>query len=115
MSPYIKPSFCIDIRAGSFISNTSYPILLIGNTVDPKTPWWAAKKMSKGFPGSVVLTKDSPGVFREWYLPEEGTVCPVLAPPLPPFNKTLTNGQGKKRELLVLEERVVVDAVVELL
>ncbi|KAK2460055.1 hypothetical protein APHAL10511_007932 [Amanita phalloides] len=46
---------------GPFVANTSHPMLLIGNTADPLTPLASAKKMSKGFPGSVVLTQDSAG------------------------------------------------------
>jgi len=79
---------------GSFKKNTSYPLLLIGNTADPVTPLWNAHKMSKGFNGSVVLTQNSPGhcsssatslcttkavraYFRDGTLPNEGTVCEV--------------------------------------
>ncbi|KAJ7667054.1 hypothetical protein B0H17DRAFT_1184269, partial [Mycena rosella] len=65
---------------GPFVANTSFPILLIGNTAgksgfissffhtlnqwlspDPVTPLWSAHKMSQGFNGSVVLTQDSAG------------------------------------------------------
>ncbi|KAF8990425.1 TAP-like protein-domain-containing protein [Cyathus striatus] len=79
---------------GPFVGNTSHPILLIGNTADPVTPLWAAKKMSRGFKSSIVLTQDSPGhcslaapsvctqkYIREYFvngtLPKEGTVCTV--------------------------------------
>ncbi|KAF8994597.1 TAP-like protein-domain-containing protein [Cyathus striatus] len=79
---------------GPFLGNTSHPVLLIGNTADPVTPLWAAKKMSRGFKDSVVLTQDSPGhcsiaapsvctqkYIREYFLngtlPKAGTVCPV--------------------------------------
>ncbi|KAJ6558045.1 TAP-like protein-domain-containing protein [Mycena capillaripes] len=85
---------------GPVTGNTSFPILLIGNTIDPMTPLSGAKKMSKAFPGSVVLTQDctghtsmaapSPctwGYVREYFyngtLPEKGTVCPVLGSPFP--------------------------------
>ncbi|KAK7032355.1 hypothetical protein VNI00_013103 [Paramarasmius palmivorus] len=47
---------------GPIAGNTSYPILLIGNTADPVTPLHAAHVVSKGFPGSVVLSQDSAGV-----------------------------------------------------
>ncbi|KAJ7589836.1 hypothetical protein C8J56DRAFT_1163632 [Mycena floridula] len=42
--------------------NTSFPLLLIGNSADPTTPFAGAVKTSKAFKGSVVLKQDSPGV-----------------------------------------------------
>ncbi|KAI3617990.1 alpha beta hydrolase fold family [Moniliophthora roreri] len=45
-------------------ANTSFPLLIIGNTADPITPLDAAKKNSAAFPGSVVLTQDAPGAGR---------------------------------------------------
>jgi hypothetical protein len=49
--------------AGSQIGgNTSFPILFIGNTADTVTPLAGAKKMSKLFPNSVVLTVNTRGV-----------------------------------------------------
>ncbi|KAF7433707.1 hypothetical protein PC9H_005670 [Pleurotus ostreatus] len=82
---------------GPFLGNTSHPILWIGNTADPVTPIAGARKMAKGFPGSVVLTQDSPGhcsiaapsvctigfvsaYFMNGTLPDEGVVCPVVQP-----------------------------------
>lgn len=82
--------------------NTSFPILLISNTADPVTPLAAAIKTSKAFPGSVVLTQDSPGhtsvaapssctvrYVSEYLvngtLPSKETVCPVDRGP---FNTT---------------------------
>ncbi|KAL5439198.1 hypothetical protein PMIN07_007240 [Paraphaeosphaeria minitans] len=40
---------------------TSFPLLFIGNTIDPITPIAGARKMSDLFPGSVLLTQDSIG------------------------------------------------------
>ncbi|KAF7791738.1 hypothetical protein EIP86_002762 [Pleurotus ostreatoroseus] len=79
---------------GPFVGNTSYPILLIGNTADPVTPVVNAHKMSKGYNNSVVLTQHSAGhcslsatsactaravraYFRDGKLPEPDTVCEV--------------------------------------
>lgn len=47
--------------AGPWTGNTSHPVLWIGNTADPVTPLVSAKKNAQGFPGSIVLTQDSPG------------------------------------------------------
>ncbi|KAF7360212.1 hypothetical protein MVEN_00750000 [Mycena venus] len=85
---------------GPVTGNTSFPILVIGNTADPITPLANAKKTSEAFPDSVLLTQDCPGhtslaapspctqgYIREYFfngtLPEEDTVCPVLGSPFP--------------------------------
>ncbi|KAK7042512.1 Abhydrolase-4 domain-containing protein [Favolaschia claudopus] len=69
----------------SFTANTSFPLLVIGNT---------AAKVSKAFPGSQLLTQDSPGhcsiaapstctmshvasYFINGTLPAPDTICPV--------------------------------------
>ncbi|KAJ7209101.1 TAP-like protein-domain-containing protein [Mycena rebaudengoi] len=93
------PDFPKDHFKGPFVANTSFPLLLVGNTADPVTPLNDAKRMSKGFAGSVVLTQDSAGVpllvsapsvctqkhvrqyFLKGALPEPGTVCPVNGTP----------------------------------
>ncbi|KAF8217164.1 TAP-like protein-domain-containing protein [Mycena galopus ATCC 62051] len=94
------PDFPKNHFQGPFVANTSFPLLLIGNTADPVTPLWAAKKMSQGFTGSVVLTQDSAGhcsisgvslcthkYIRQYFfdgtLPSPGTICPVDALPFP--------------------------------
>ncbi|KAJ7031110.1 TAP-like protein-domain-containing protein [Mycena alexandri] len=100
MSCLAWPDFPKTHFQGPFVANTSFPVLLIGNTADPVTPLWAAKKMSQGFAGSVVLTQDSPGhcslsgpsictqkhvrqYFLDGILPPPDTVCPVIASPFP--------------------------------
>ncbi|EIN12406.1 hypothetical protein PUNSTDRAFT_130657 [Punctularia strigosozonata HHB-11173 SS5] len=79
---------------GPFAGNTSFPILLIGNTADPVTPLWSAHKMAAGFSGAVVLTQNSAGhcslagaslcvakyvrdYFREGKLPPADAVCEI--------------------------------------
>ncbi|KAK1216244.1 hypothetical protein PQX77_021118 [Marasmius sp. AFHP31] len=75
-------------------ANTSFPLLIIGNTADTVTPLLAAKKNHAAFPSSGLLVQDSPGhtslaatsactfqvvaaYFANGTLPEEGTVCPI--------------------------------------
>ncbi|KAJ7755225.1 TAP-like protein-domain-containing protein [Mycena metata] len=100
MSCLAWPDFPKTHFQGPFVANTSFPLLLLGNTADPVTPLWTAKKMSQGFAGSVVLTQDSAGhcslsapsictqkyvhdYFVDGTLPPPGTVCPVIAGPFP--------------------------------
>ncbi|KZV89506.1 hypothetical protein EXIGLDRAFT_650153 [Exidia glandulosa HHB12029] len=105
---------------GPFVGNTSFPMLFIGNTADPVTPLWAAKKMSKGFKDAVVLTQNSPGhcstaatslctskyiraYFRNGTLPEPGTVCEDDDDIFPPDDKVdidLAALSAEDRELL---------------
>ncbi|KAF9529062.1 TAP-like protein-domain-containing protein [Crepidotus variabilis] len=98
------------IFRGPFTANTSHPVMLIGNKADPVTPLASAKKMSKGFHGSVVLTQDSGGhasiaapsictmkyiqdYFVKGTLPKEGTVCPTIRGPFDPIDAFKYDGQ----------------------
>lgn len=86
---------------GPWVANTSHPLLEIGNIADPVTPGRFAKKMAKGFPGSVALIQDSAGhcslaapskctagyvrkYFQTGELPPEDTLCEVDALPFGP-------------------------------
>lgn len=51
-----------DVPGDQIGGNTSFPMLIIGNTADPVTPLALAKKASTLFNNSVVLTVDTPGV-----------------------------------------------------
>ncbi|KAL4804715.1 TAP-like protein-domain-containing protein [Aspergillus unguis] len=79
--------------------NTSFPILLVNNILDPVTPLASAKKMNQAFPGSVLLQQDSEGhctlaapstcinqsirkYFQKGELPDPGTVCKADLKPL---------------------------------
>ncbi|KAH7103123.1 TAP-like protein-domain-containing protein [Auriculariales sp. MPI-PUGE-AT-0066] len=79
---------------GPWTGNTSHPLLVIGNTADPVTSLWAAKKMAKGYKDAVVLTQDSGGhsstaalskctwkYIRDYFLngtlPPPNTVCNI--------------------------------------
>ncbi|KAF9473631.1 hypothetical protein BDN70DRAFT_997551 [Pholiota conissans] len=89
------------------MGNTSFPLLIIGNTADPVTPIAGAIKTSGSFPGSVVLTQDSLGhtsfaapsnctlayvqqYFQNGKLPSPGVICPVTVPLFPgPVEETV--------------------------
>ncbi|KAF7331315.1 Cytochrome P450 [Mycena kentingensis (nom. inval.)] len=96
------PDFPKDSFQGPFAGNTSFPLLVIGNTADPVTPLESARNMSAAFPGAVLLTQDSAGhcsvsdpstctaahvraYFLNGTLPEAGTICspdePVFGAP----------------------------------
>ncbi|KAJ7612713.1 TAP-like protein-domain-containing protein [Roridomyces roridus] len=122
-------------REGRFMgpvgaTNTSYPLLIIGNTADPLTPHLWAQQTAEQFPGSVLLTQDSPGhtslvapslcthgalaaYFQNGTLPAPGTVCAADAELFPAINElpsnsnsTLTSGVVLKRSSQMSEEDV---------
>ncbi|GJE90064.1 alpha/beta hydrolase [Phanerochaete sordida] len=110
---------------GPFVANTSFPMLIIGNTADPVTPLTHARKMSQGFNNSVVLHQDSAGhcslaatsictakaireYFREGKLPKNGTVCGVESTIFPSYS------EAQSVEALQGEDRKIVEAWREL-
>ncbi|KAF5311058.1 hypothetical protein D9619_008140 [Psilocybe cf. subviscida] len=119
------PKFPKDRFKGPFKASNSHPILLVGNTADPVTPLWAAKKMSKGFKDSIVLTQDSAGhtslsapsvctqkhirdYFADGKLPEPGTIChPVTSPFSTQANQALPS-------MMTVEEQEIYAAVLAL-
>ncbi|TFK64069.1 alpha/beta-hydrolase [Pluteus cervinus] len=114
------PQFTKTHFQGPFVANTSFPILLIGNTADPVTPLWAAQKMSKGFKNSMVLTQDTPGhcsismpslcttqYIRDYFVdgsvPTIGTICAATGSPWPRIEAEMMveeNLSEKDQELL---------------
>jgi pimeloyl-ACP methyl ester carboxylesterase len=112
------PKFPKDHFQGPFEANTSHPILLVGNTADPVTPLWAAKKMSRGFKDSVVLTQNSAGhcsvsapslctmkYIREYFvdgtLPDLGTVCEPIGKPFESPASEMGFGEDANQRALV--------------
>ncbi|KAJ6479492.1 TAP-like protein-domain-containing protein [Mycena vitilis] len=113
-------------RPGRFVGpvgakNTTFPLLLVGNSLDPGTSHAGALRTSEAFPGSVVLTQDcvghtslvapslcSYGHFRAYFLngtlPAPGTVCPVDAELFPSANGTA------RRTLRTPEDQELLDA-----
>jgi hypothetical protein len=47
---------------GDFKANTSFPMLIVGNTYDPATPIESARNISSGFAGSMILERTGFGV-----------------------------------------------------
>ena len=107
----------------SLEGNTSIPILWITNTRDPVTPLRNAIKMSKAFPGSVVLKQEADGhcslaapslctalhirkYFQEGKLPPKDVTC------IPDWGTF--NGEESDLRSLIKEERELSDALKEL-
>ncbi|KAJ7683904.1 TAP-like protein-domain-containing protein [Mycena olivaceomarginata] len=114
-------------REGRFVGpvagNTSVPLLFVTTSADPVTPKEGALNTLAGFPGSVLLTQDSPGhsslttsslcthsYFKQYLdngtLPEPGTVCPVEARLFGAPN----NSTGTRRAALSPEEEQILAA-----
>ncbi|KAJ7037302.1 Alpha/Beta hydrolase protein [Mycena alexandri] len=89
--------------------NTSFPLLVIGNTADPVTPIAGAKSTVDAFPGSALLTIDAPGhtslgapstcfygylrqYFQNGTLPPQSTVCQPDDVLFPPPANAITEG-----------------------
>lgn len=87
-----------DSYAGPWNRRTANPILLVGNTGDPNTPYWASAAMSRDLARARLLTVDGFGhteflnpstcaqndetaYLRTGALPAPGTVCHQDTPP----------------------------------
>ncbi|KAJ7713376.1 Alpha/Beta hydrolase protein, partial [Mycena metata] len=94
--------------------NTSFPLLVIGNTADPVTPIAGAKSTVDAFPGSALLTIDAPGhtslgapstcfygylrqYFQNGTLPPQSTVCQPDDVLFPPPANAITEGVAPRR------------------
>ena len=80
-----------DAYRGPFDRRTAAPVLVVGNTWDPATPYWGAESVSRLLPNSLLLSNDTWGhcaygtsacatAAMDAYLisgtlPEKGTVC----------------------------------------
>lgn len=98
-----------DAYLGPWGSTTTAPILLVGNTLDPTTPYSGAQRVAELLPTSRLLTMDGPGhtalglsscvdaledrYLRTRELPAPGTVCP---PDVAPFEAPALRGAARR-------------------
>ncbi|KAJ6606096.1 Alpha/Beta hydrolase protein [Mycena vulgaris] len=104
--------------------NVSFPLLVIGNTADPVAPISGAKVTAAAFPGSVLLTIDSPGhtslgapstcfygylrqYFQNGTLPAPGTVCQPDGVLFPPAAGVAARAPDARREELAEAGRTI--------
>jgi hypothetical protein len=65
-----------EIYSGNFQVKTANPILLIGNTYDPVTPFVSAQNVSETFDGSVLLQHNGYGVSNYIVLSRHRSITP---------------------------------------
>ncbi|KAF7340391.1 AB hydrolase-1 domain-containing protein [Mycena venus] len=111
-------------------ANTSFPLMLVTTTADPVAPKAAALNTQARFPGSALLTQDSPGhtstrapslctigYFRQYFLngtlPAPGTVCPVDATlfGVPGNSTSKRNTMSADEQELLAAMKVIADSV----
>lgn len=99
---------------GPWEAQTSHPVLMVGNTMDPVTPVRNAYKMVKGFPGAIALTQVSAGhcssstyskcttsyiqqYFQTGKMPPNGTICEADEMPFGPGPNTTAIASSEVR------------------
>ncbi|KAJ6566157.1 TAP-like protein-domain-containing protein [Mycena capillaripes] len=107
--------------------NTSFPLLIIGNTIDPVAPISGAKSTMGLFPGSVLLTLDTVAhtsvnapstcvyghlgqYFRNGTLPAQGTVCSPDDPLFPSNNADVLGRDVNRPSELLRAGRAIGEA-----
>ncbi|KAL4751067.1 hypothetical protein BDW72DRAFT_100496 [Aspergillus terricola var. indicus] len=118
----VKPKWKIPVPV---TGNTSFPVLFVNNILDPVTPVASAKKMSRAFPGSVLLQQDSEGhctlaapsvcvsqsirkYFQTGELPAPETVCDADLKPM--LGAPKRNQEEKLLDEIALREAVLDEA-----